>query len=213
MEPILPLSPVERRILGVLVEKQKTSKSADAYPLSLNALTTGCNQKSNRDPVMELSDDDVEEAVPPLMARGLVAKLTGSRVDRYRHLLYEAWSANATEMAVMAELLLRGPQSLGDLRGRADRMAAIAGLDELKAILKPLAERGLIVHLTDPDRRGAMVTHGFHTADELAAVKTHAGSMPIEATAPRASALEERLNTMQAEIDSLKMALTALQNR
>jgi uncharacterized protein len=211
---LAPLSSLHRRVLGVLVEKQKTSKSADAYPLTLNSLTLGCNQKSNRDPVMDLSDDDVEEAMPSLQERGYVAKVTGTRVDRYRHLLYDAWGVNAAEMAVLAELLLRGPQSIGDLRGRADRMHTIPGLDELKAILKPLAERKLVVYLSDPDRRGAMVTHGFHTADELSHATSHAGSLPAEAApAARGSALEERLSAMQAEIDALNAAVRVLNER
>src|SRR3954469_8532463 len=84
----------ERRVLGVLVEKQKTSKSADTYPLSLNSLTTGCNQKSNRDPVLNLSEDEVEEALPAIQQAGLICKITGGRVDRWKHLLYEKWNAN-----------------------------------------------------------------------------------------------------------------------
>src|SRR5438552_14583793 len=82
-----PLPPLERRVLGVLVEKQKTSKTADAYPLTLNALATGCNQKTNRDPVLDLTDDEVEETLTALQKKGLVMRMTGSRVDRYRHQL------------------------------------------------------------------------------------------------------------------------------
>src|SRR6476469_9915518 len=76
------LAPIERRILGVLVEKQKTSKTADSYPLTLNALVTGCNQKSNRDPVLDLDEVEVEEAIEALQPRGLVSRITGGRVDR-----------------------------------------------------------------------------------------------------------------------------------
>src|SRR5947208_13420825 len=100
--PLAPLSPEERRVLGVLVEKQKTSKTADAYPLTLNALTTGCNQKSNRDPVLDLTDDEVEETLTALQKKGLVIRMTGSRVDRYRHLLYEGWRVTKLELAVLA---------------------------------------------------------------------------------------------------------------
>src|SRR4029079_786006 len=85
------LAPIERRILAVLVEKQKTSKTADSYPLTLNALVTGCNQKSNRDPVLDLDEVEVEEAVEALQPRGLVSRITGGRVDRFRHELYTAW--------------------------------------------------------------------------------------------------------------------------
>src|SRR4051812_46153213 len=148
-----PLSPAERRILGVLVEKQKTSKTADSYPLTLNALVTGCNQKSNRDPVLDLNEIEVEEGLTALQNKGLVERMTGGRAERFRHRLYDVWTRNGPELAVLAELLLRGPQTRGDLRGRAGRMDAIDTLDALDAILKPLAERRLVVYLTDPDRR------------------------------------------------------------
>src|SRR5690349_13573665 len=110
--PILTLQ--ERRVLGVLVEKAKTTP--DGYPLSLNALVTGCNQKSNRDPVTSLSDVEVEEVLDGLGKKGLTTRITGGRVDRWKHNLYEAWRAGKVELAVLAELLLRGPQSEGELR-------------------------------------------------------------------------------------------------
>ncbi|MGL6095116.1 MAG: YceH family protein, partial [Fimbriiglobus sp.] len=162
-----PLSPHERRVLGVLIEKQKTSKSADAYPMSLNSITTGCNQKSNRDPVTEFDEDDVDETLGTLQKKGLAARITGSRVERFRHLLYEVWKPTKVEMAVLAELLLRGPQSEGDLRGRAGRMDEIKDLEELRGLVKALAERRLVVYLSEPGRRGTVVTHGFHAPAEL----------------------------------------------
>ncbi|MBN9518439.1 DUF480 domain-containing protein, partial [bacterium] len=167
-----PLPEYERRVLGVLVEKQKTAKTADAYPLTLNSLTTGCNQKSNRDPVLDLTEDEVEETLSALQKKGLVNRLTGGRVDKFRHLLYDLWTSNGPQLAVLAELLLRGPQTKGELRGRASRMAAIDTLDDLEEVLKPLAERKLVVYLGPPDRRGALVTHGFHTPDEAAGLST-----------------------------------------
>ena len=209
-----PLSPPERRVLGVLIEKQKTSKTADAYPMTLNSLTTGCNQKSNREPVCEMSDDDVEETLTGLQGKQLVMKMTGGRADRYRHLLYEAWSANKVEMAILAELLLRGPQSVGDLRGRASRMEDIADLDTLQGHLKDLAGRNLIVFLTDPDRRGAMVTHGFHAPEELPAIKAHAAgfasSMPVSATVPRPSAAPGEIELLRSEVAELRQQLADL---
>ncbi|QJW94245.1 DUF480 domain-containing protein [Frigoriglobus tundricola] len=217
-----PLSPIERRILGVLVEKQKTSKTADSYPLSLNALVTGCNQKSNRDPVLELDEVEVEEAVEALQPRGLVTRITGGRVDRFRHELYAVWTGGGPELAVLAELLLRGPQTKGDLRTRAARMAPIDSLDALEDVLGPLVERRLVVYLTDPDRRGAVVTHGFHTADELVrltAQHSHAPTpvaelapVPGRAAAP-AGGLEAKLTAAVAEIDALKARVAALETQ
>ncbi|HVL11060.1 MAG TPA: DUF480 domain-containing protein, partial [Gemmata sp.] len=148
------LVPIERRILGVLVEKQKTSKTADSYPLTLNSLVTGCNQKSNRDPVLELDEFEVEEGLTALQKKGLVTRVTGGRAERFKHNLYDARTRNGAELAVLAELLLRGPQTKGDLRGRAARMDPIDTLDALEAILKELVARRLSVYLTEPDRRG-----------------------------------------------------------
>src|SRR5437764_10353630 len=132
----------ERRVLGVLVEKAKTTP--DAYPMSLNALVTGCNQKSNREPVLELDEGDVEEALLRCKSRGLAVKVIGGRVERWRHLLYESWNLDKVEIAIVAELLLRGPQTEGELRGRASRMEPIEDLDALRNHLKSLAERNLV---------------------------------------------------------------------
>jgi uncharacterized protein len=173
------LSVLERRVLGVLVEKAKTTP--DAYPMSLNALTTGCNQKSNRDPAMNLTDDAVEETLLRLQKQNLVSKIVGGRVERWRHLLYEAWRADKVELAVLAELLLRGPQTEGELRGRASRMEPIDDLDALRNLLRKLVERGLVLYLTPEGRRGTILSHGFHAPEEVAAVRrTH----PAEAAIP-----------------------------
>ncbi len=220
-----PIPAHERRVLGVLIEKQKTSKSPDAYPMSLNAITTGCNQKSNRDPVMDLDEDAVEETLAALQKKLLVMKMTGSRVDRYRHMLYENWKATKVEMAVLGELLLRGPQTKGDLRGRAARMEPIDTMDALEDHLRPLVERRLVVYLTAPDRRGAALTHGFHTPDELARARTQFANAPaaadeVFASAPaRAAApppevvarLEARLSEALSDIERLKAAVATLE--
>jgi len=206
-----PLSILERRVLGVLVEKNKTTKTPDTYPMTLNSVVVGCNQKSNRDPVLELDEDDVEETLNELMKKGLTIKQQGGRADRWRHLLYDAWNPSKVELAILAELLLRGPQSEGDLRGRASRMDEIADLDTLRALLKGLCERILTVYLSPPGR-GAMVTHGFHTPEELA---SHRGGQPpvsVEAVASRApSGLEAKLNDALAEIAKLKERVAALE--
>lgn len=222
-----PLNPLERRVLGVLIEKQKTSKSADAYPLTLNALVTGCNQKTNRDPVLELDEVEVEEGLTGLQKKGLVSRITGGRAERFRHNLYEAWTRNGPEMSVLAELLLRGPQTKGDLRGRAARMEtgnALDALDALDAILKALAARRLAVHLTDPERRGAVVTHGFHTPDELARLKAQHAHAPASvatssdpspvrpaAGADAVAALEAKLAAALSAIDTLNGKVAALE--
>lgn len=221
--PALPvLSMVERRILGVLVEKAKTTP--DAYPLSLNALVTGCNQKSNREPLMELSDVECEDTLLALLKRNLVARVTGSRVERWRHLLYEGWQVSKVELAVLAELLLRGPQTEGELRGRASRMEPIDDLDVLREVLRPLAERRLVVYLTPEARRGTVLTHGFHASEELERLRSrhradaiHPDSGESAHPVPGASRpasdpnFGARLTEAQAEIAALKSQVASLQ--
>src|ERR1700693_2063261 len=165
------LSVIERRILGVLVEKAKTTP--DVYPLSINSIVAGSNQKSNRDPLLSLSDLEVEEVLPALQQKGLVTRITGGRGERWRHNLYDVWKVNKVELAILTELLLRGAQTEGELRGRASRMEPIDDLDTLRAQLKPLAERGLVVYLGPEGRRGTQLTHGFHTPKELEYLKAN----------------------------------------
>ena len=207
-----PLDEYERRVLGVLIEKQKTSKSADSYPLSLNALTTGCNQKSNRDPVLDMTEDDADETLSALQKKGLVMRMTGGRVERFRHLLYEAWTRNGPQLAVLAELLLRGPQTKGDLRPRAGRMDAIDTAEALEDVLKPLVEQRLVVYFGPPDRRGTLLTHGFHTPEELARLRSQPADPGADgdavgarraATAPPADQ-DRRLTAAEGEIGELK---------
>src|SRR5438128_12689463 len=216
------LSVLERRVLGVLVEKAKTTP--DTYPLSLNSLVTGCNQKSNRDPVLNVSDFEVEEALTSAQKKGLAVKITGGRVERWRHILYEAWRVEKVELAVLAELLLRGPQTEGELRGRASRMEPIEDLDKLRAVLKPLAERRLIVYLTPEGRRGTVLTHGFHAPEELERLRTTHRGTALEtideetAPAPKSAAAapagwQARLEQAHEEIAGLKTTVAELEKR
>jgi uncharacterized protein YceH (UPF0502 family) len=174
------LEPIERRVLGVLIEKAKTTP--EAYPLSINALRTGCNQKSNRAPLMQLGESQVEEACDELRNVGAMTQVQGSgRVDRYRHLAYEWLSVEKVELAVMAELLLRGAQTVGELRGRAARMEPIKDLAELQPTLDSLAAKGLIVYLTPPGR-GCIVTHALYLDREMEKVRREAGAAHFEPT-------------------------------
>jgi len=172
------LSPPERRVLGVLVEKAKTTP--DAYPLTLAALTTGCNQKTNRIPLTNYDQDEVEETLDRLRARGLVIQVDSStgRVPRFKHTLYEKLGVTSPQLAVIAELLLRGPQTEGDLRARANRMLErdpIADLTELQTLLAGLIERGLVVSLSpEGQKRGVVVTHGLYPPDEWERVRLQA---------------------------------------
>jgi hypothetical protein len=160
-----PLNSIDRRVLGTLGEKAKTTP--DAYPMTLNGLVAGCNQKSNRAPVLQLEADQVEESLDRLREFGAVALVEGSgRVQKYRHYLYEWLGVSKVELAVMIELLLRGEQTVGDLRGRASRMDPIDDLNALRDLLNSLKDKGLVIPLT-PDGRGQVFTHGLYPQRDL----------------------------------------------
>ncbi|MGH7169771.1 MAG: YceH family protein [Gemmataceae bacterium] len=203
-----------RRVLGVLVEKAKTTP--DTYPLSLNALTTGCNQKSNRDPLLNLTDLEVEDTLGRCQKNGLAIKITGGRVVRWKHHLYEAWHVDKVDLAVLGELLLRGPQTEGELRSRASRMEPIDDLDALRNVLRPLVERKLVVYLTPEERRGAMLTHGFHDPQERERLRSRIAAEPVaESPSPIApsavsSAKDERLSELESGLTEARQEIAAL---
>ncbi len=209
------LSPGERRILGVLVEKAKTTP--EAYPLSVNAIATGSNQKSNRDPIMNLDDTDVEELLAGCQAKGLTTKIIGGRVVRWRHNLYEKWSMDKVEAAIVTELLLRGPQTEGELRARAGRMEPIDDLETLRKKLGPLEERKLIVYLGPKERRGTQLTHGFHAPAELEHARSRAPIEEAPASVPRRAEsdsevvqLKERIAALEEQVAQLAIQFRTL---
>lgn len=189
----LPLNRNQRRVLGVLVEKAFTTP--ENYPLTANSLVAGCNQKSNRDPVVNLEPDVVDTALLELKELGLVIRVlpaTG-RTDRWKHALKEKWGLERGERAVLAELLLRGPQSEGELRGRASRMVEIPTLEGLATILEGLAQRGFVLRLSpEGRRRGVIWTHQVCSSAELdrmrAAVPAEVDSDDFVPAAPDATA-------------------------
>lgn len=163
------LSLVERRVFGVLIEKAKTTPAA--YPLTLNAIITACNQKSNRDPVMQVDEPAAEAALETLRRLGAVGIIQGSgRVDKYRHYAYEWLGVDKLELSVLCELLLRGPQTEGELRSHVSRMEPIPDLPALRTVLEGLEKKGLLHRLTPPGR-GHTVTHSFHLSQELERIR------------------------------------------
>ena len=172
-----PLAPLQRRVLGVLVEKSKTTPAG--YPMSVNAITVGCNQKNNRDPLMNVDDVDVSNTLVELQRLGVVTEIDWlGRVPKYKHLAYEWLGVDKVEMAVMTELLLRGAQALGELRGRAARMEPIADLAALKPVVAKLVARGLMIELTAPGR-GQVVSHNLFLMPELTELRArHSGGAP-----------------------------------
>lgn len=142
MRAMLILTPNEARVLGVLVEKAQTTPAQ--YPMSLNAMVAGANQKNNREPVTNLSEEQVLEALDGLRGKRLANEvmLTGSRVQKYRHVARETLGVQTSELVILAELMLRGPQTIGELRGRASRMHPLESTDIVKNILESLMRRG-----------------------------------------------------------------------
>jgi len=215
-------------VAGVLVEKAKTTP--DSYPMTLNAIRNACNQKSNRFPQMQLDEDDVQEALDRLRHLGVVTEIfSDGRVPKYRHKLYEWLGVAKVELAVMAELLLRGAQTIGELRGRAARMEPIGGLSELQPVLDALEQRGLVLYLT-PKGRGCVVTHALYGEKELERLRReHAGgasstaappstaSSPASASSPESpkaptppaaveepSAVEREIAALRREVEDLR---------
>ena len=163
----------ERRVFGVLIEKAKTTP--DAYPLSLNALRNGCNQKSNRFPQMTLDEEQVDQAADSLRQKKAVSLVQGdSRVERFRHLGYDWFGVDKVELAVLAELLMRGAQTVGELRARAARMEPIKGMTELNPVLDSLVSKGHVVYLSPPGR-GAIVSHTYYSESEMDRVRRDLG--------------------------------------
>lgn len=164
-----PLSRRQRRVVGVLVEKAKTTP--ESYPMSLNAVMVGCNQKTNRSPLMTLTQDEVEQILDQLRQIGVVIEVHGGgRVPKYKHLMYEWLGVDKVELAVMTELLLRGEQTVGELRGRAARMEPISDVSTLRPVLESLIAKGLVLELT-PEGRGQIVTHNLYEPQELSQLR------------------------------------------
>src|SRR6516165_7828162 len=144
--------PVEIRVLGCLIEKQRTTP--DAYPLSLNSLRLACNQATNRDPVVDYDEPTIRHALDGLSRRGWarLASGPGSRAAKFRHLFDEALGVDGAEISMLAVLMLRGPQTPGELKGRTERLHRFAGLEDVEQVLERLTGRELVVRL--PRRPG-----------------------------------------------------------
>lgn len=154
------LTTPEQRVLGCLIEKRRTTPAT--YPLSINALRLACNQSTNRDPVLDLDEHTVREAAQRLSRHGLarLASGAGSRAIKYRHLAEEALGLNDVELAVLCVLLLRGPQTPGELKARTERLARIESLAEVERVLELLRERGYASRL--PRRPGRKEDRFMH---------------------------------------------------
>ncbi|MCC7461737.1 MAG: DUF480 domain-containing protein [Gammaproteobacteria bacterium] len=224
MHPELDLQEV--RVIGSLIEKQITTP--DQYPLSLNALTSACNQKSNRDPVLALEEASVQQIIDRLSRKHLLFEKAGfgSRVPKYQQCFCNTEFARLKftpqETAIVCELLLRGPQTPGELRSHAARMAPIADVAEVEAALASLADRAggaLVVRLPrEPGRRESRYAHLFGDAASRAALASAAagGDAPGHercVAPPVDNPTAQRLAALEADVRELRAALDALRDR
>ncbi|HLH03805.1 MAG TPA: YceH family protein [Bryobacteraceae bacterium] len=210
---VAPLSTEEARVLGTLLEKEATTP--EYYPLSLNALVTGCNQKNNREPVVNYDADTVERALEGLRQKGFAIFVTGSgRVDKYAQRISETLNLGRRESAVLCTLLLRGPQTLGEIKGRSERMFAFGELSEAERTLERLAEwpsGPLVTRLKQqPGQKEARYAHllsGEPVVVETAQPANTAASKPS-----RVDQLEEELGQLRAELEQVKQRLENLES-
>ncbi len=205
MNPVL--NPVEARILGALIEKDITTP--EYYPLSLNALLNACNQKSNRDPVMNLGENAVRDALLALNEKGLAGPVSSadSRVPKYEHRLQEAFNLPRAETAVLCVLLLRGPQTPGELRGRTERMHRFEELSDVHSALQRLIQRDPPLVRMLARQPGTKETRYVH----LLSGDVETAELPAQEPAA-GSADGERIARLESEVESLKAEIAELRN-
>jgi uncharacterized protein YceH (UPF0502 family) len=188
-----PLHAVEVRVLGALIEKDITTP--EYYPLTVNSLQNACNQKSSRDPVVQYDERTVEQALELLKTKHLVVRISGAghRVEKFGHRMGETLNLGRREMALLCVLMLRGPQTVGELRGRTERMHDFADLEEVERVLETLEKSALVARAS----RGRWV-------------QLLGGVVEVEDSQPAAVArtpLEERVTSLEREIERLKQQL------
>jgi uncharacterized protein YceH (UPF0502 family) len=194
------LHPVEARVLGSLIEKEITTP--EYYPLSLNALINACNQKSNRDPAVSYDEDTVVQAIDLLRNKGLTTTITGagSRVPKYAHRFSEKLNLGRREIAILCELMLRGPQTVGELRTRTERLHRFNDLAEVESLLDRMTE--FVVRL--PRRAGEKESRYGHLFSGPVDNSEPEADAPHVARADRIGALEAEVNQLRGEVDELK---------
>jgi uncharacterized protein len=192
-----PLSPAELRVLGALIEKESTTP--EYYPMSLNSLVAACNQKTNRWPVTDYTEGDVTAALDGLKPRGYAAAITGgSRVTKFAQRFIEKLNLGRRETAILCVLMLRGPQTVGEIKGRSERMYSFADLDETETVLQKM---GTLVQ---------KLPHAPGTKEPRFA-QTLAGAVEFAAVAPAHS--PDRLGTLEAEVAKLRDEVAELRRR
>lgn len=204
------LDAVEVRVLGALIEKEATTP--EYYPLSLNALVNACNQKSNRDPVVSFDEETVEDAILRLREKKLALTITGSgRVNKYAQRISETLNLGRRELAVLCTLLLRGPETLGEIKDRSERMFAFADSEEAESVLTRLSElptSALVTKLPrQPGQKEARYTHLLAGEPVL-----DVAAEPTSTPPTRVGQLEQELQRLRAEFDELKNRFDKLES-
>lgn len=212
------LSEVETRVLGSLVEKELTTP--EYYPLSLNALVNACNQKSNRDPVMNLNENAVNEALRRLEKEGLAGRADGmdNRVTKFEHRLQEVFNFDRREIAILCELLLRGPQTPGELRSRAERMYEFDDLGQVQSTLQRLAQREPPIAKMLPRQPGTKEARYSHLLSGDVQTQSPAATretVQTESTSggERIARLENEVAGLQKDLAELKQELAAFRKQ
>ncbi len=207
-----PLSDVEVRVLGALIEKDITTP--DYYPLSLNALVNACNQKNNRDPVMMLDEDTVSGALESLQQKRLAGPASGadSRVPKYEHRLQEVYNFDRREIAILCVLLLRGAQTPGELRGRAERMYRFEGLEDVHAALDRLSQREPPLVAVLPRQPGTKESRYMHlfSGGAVPAEPARVTGNPSRVENP---SREDRLTILESEVAELREEIAGVQEQ
>ncbi len=210
------LTPDECRVLGTLIEKAQTTPNQ--YPLTLNSLITGVNQKSNRWPVVTIDELRTLRAIDGLRSKGFVREvsMSGARVEKFRHVAREALNAGTNEIALLAELMLRGPQTVGELRTHASRMSAFESLEAVEAVLHGMAkaESPLVRELSpSPGSRAPrwmqLLCPELHPLDSVAPGEDGDSGAHASADVSRIDALEARVAGLEAQLAELRRSLGA----
>jgi len=214
-DPIV-LTPAQARVLGALVEKEVTTP--DYYPLSLNALINACNQRSNREPVMNLDEDDVRQALHGLEAKGLAgrARNADGRVTKYEHWLGEAFNFSRAETALLCVLLLRGPQTPGELRGRTERLHTFEEIADVLAGIQKLMDRQPPLTAVLPRQPGTKEARYAHLlSGPVESIQFISAPDPTHSpnAGPDSSALQERVENLEAVIDELRQKVAELNQK
>lgn len=209
--PLKPLSPEQVRVIGCLIEKSLTTP--ELYPLSLNALTNACNQKSNRDPVVNYTEAQVQDVAEGLVSAGLVSAQTGfgSRVAKYKHRFcnteFSELQMSDQELGMVAVLFLRGPQTPGELRTRTNRLCEFESLGQVESTLAQMQDKGWLMRLErEPGKREARYAHLFTDPEAVAA--------PSEAPPthePSESSLAQKVTELEARLESLEQRFADLE--